>query len=133
MEYRRHNRFARHIISAPFIYGMFVPLILLDLVLEIYHQVCFRLYGLERVRRSAYIRMDRHRLQYLNWYEKINCAYCGYANGLLQYAARIAGDTERYWCGIKHQKTEGYTEPPHHKDFLKYGDKKAYERIRPEQ
>jgi hypothetical protein len=44
----------------------------------------------------------------------------------MAYGVKIAGDTEKYWCGIKHQKTKGYIEPVHHKDFLKYGDETAY-------
>lgn len=70
--------------------------------------------------------MDRQKLSYLTIYDKVNCAYCGYANGLMHYGTRIAGDTEKYWCGIKHTPGKGFKEPEHHKDFLKYGDEKAF-------
>lgn len=125
MNYRKYpNRLLRHIIGAPFIYMMIVPLVILDLFLEIYHRICFPLYGLEYVKRSKYIKVDRHRLSYLTGLEKINCAYCGYANGLLHYASVIAGETERYWCGIKHKKRrKKFIPPQHHKDFLSYQDK----------
>lgn len=129
MQYRKQDhRFTRHIISIPFIYAMLVPLVLLDITIEIYHRVCFQLYGLQRINRSEYIKIDRHKLKYLSWYEKINCAYCGYANGLLPYCAKIAAETEKYWCGIKHnkQKQENFREPSHHKSFVKYGDEKAF-------
>jgi hypothetical protein len=43
-------------------------------------------------------------LPYLNFFEKINCVYCSYFNGLIAYAAEIAGRTERYFCPIKHAK-----------------------------
>ncbi len=51
-------------------------------------------------KRGAYIRLDRHRLAYLPWIVKLTCWYCSYANGLLQYAVRIAGDTESYFCPL---------------------------------
>ena len=129
MEYRRHpERFLRHLLSVPFIYILVLPLIVLDIFIELYKQICFRLYGIELIKRRDYIRIDRHKLSYLNLIEKINCAYCGYANGLLNYAVAIAGATEKYWCGIKHRKYRGFVEPAHHENFLKYGDKKSFKR-----
>ena len=126
VEYKFHDRRRGHWISFPFIWFMIIPLFLFDICLEIYHRICFPIYGIKIVRRKDYIRMDRHKLSYLGIVDKINCEYCGYANGLMQYAARIAGDTEKYWCGIKHKRTKGYSEPSHHKGFLEYGDEKAY-------
>ena len=129
MEYKKHpERFFRHLLSAPFVYITIFPLMILDIFIETYKQVCFRLYGIELINRKDYIRIDRHKLSYLNLIEKINCAYCGYANGLLNYSAAIAGATERYWCGIKHKKYGGFKEPNHHKNFLKYGDKKSFKK-----
>lgn len=112
----------------PFIYAMIIPLALLDAFLAVYHRICFPLYGISLVKRSHYLRFDRHKLAYLTPLEKINCTYCGYANGLIQYAARIAGETERYWCGIRHKQGGGFVNPPHHKDFVPYGDVKAFEK-----
>lgn len=94
----------RQAISAPFIYAMFFPLLITDIFLEIYHQICFRLYKIPLVRRKDYIVYDRHLLSYLNWFEKFNCIYCSYANGLISYAKEIAARTERYWCPIKHSR-----------------------------
>jgi hypothetical protein len=119
----------RHLASAPFIYFMIVPLALLDLFIEIYHRVCFPLYGLTYVKRGEYIRLDRAHLPYLPWYDKINCAYCSYANGLLHYASAIAGETEKYWCGIKHKQEDGFRPPAHHEDFMEYGDEKAFKNV----
>lgn len=127
MEYRKHpKRFLRHLLSMPFIYAMIFPLIILDIFVGIYHHVCFRLYGIKLLSRRDYIRMDRHKLSYLNFIEKINCTYCSYSNGLMGYASAIAAETEKYWCGIKHRKYKGFKEPAHHKNFLKYGDEKAF-------
>ena len=42
----------RSYLSAPFIYAMIVPFVILDLSFSVYQTVCFRLYGIPRVRRS---------------------------------------------------------------------------------
>jgi len=94
----------KSIISAPFIYGMIIPSIIMHLCLEIYHQVCFRLYKIPLVKAKDYFKFDRSHLPYLNWFEKINCLYCSYFNCLVAYLREIAGRTERYWCPIKHSK-----------------------------
>ncbi len=130
MEFKKHpERIFRHLISAPIIYFMIIPLVLFDICLEIYHRICFRLYKISIIDRSKYIKIDRHKLKYLKWYEKVNCAYCGYANGLMHYASVIAGETEKYWCGIKHAKDPNFIPPIHHKNFIEYGDKDAYENL----
>jgi len=127
MEYRRHpERYLLQWLTAPFIYAVIVPVLLLDLIMELYHRFSFPIYGLELVRRGAYIRIDRHKLAYLNWFEKLNCLYCGYVNGFLRYAGEIAHRSEWYWCGIMHQKTEGFIMPPYQRDFLRYGDAEAF-------
>jgi hypothetical protein len=114
---------------------MIVPIVLLDIFAEIYKNVCFRLYGLELPKREEYIVVDRQKLSYLKPMEKVNCVYCGYANGFLAYMTRIAADTEGYWCGIKHQqefeesKIRFYNDQTHHKEFIKYGDESAYKSL----
>ena|SRR3989344_5373133 len=128
MEHLRYKRFFRHLLSAPFIYIMIVPLVFLDFFIEIYHRICFPLYGIEYVKRSNYVRIDRHKLSYLTFLQKINCVYCGYANSLFRYSAEIAACTEKYWCGIKHKPNADFIEPNHHKDFAKYGDKEDFEK-----
>jgi hypothetical protein len=94
----------RNVLSAPFIYAMLIPIALLDLSFTLYQAICFRLYRIPRVRRSAFVVIDRHFLPQLNVFEKLNCAYCGYANGVLAYATEITSKTEQYWCPIKHAK-----------------------------
>lgn len=120
------SRRLRHFLSFPFIMVMIVPLVIFDFFLEIYHHICFPFYRIPLVKRENYIKMDRHKLSYLNWMEKIFCAYCGYANGLLNYGFTIAGETEKYWCAIKHQKDPDFVPPPHHKDFAEFGDAKGF-------
>lgn len=123
---RPENKTLRHLLSVPFIWVVLIPLLLLDLCVEVYHRICFPLYGLPLVRRQSYIRLDRYKLPYLSTIERLNCLYCEYANGLINYVQRIAGDTEGYWCAITHKKYAGFVAPSHHATFAKYGDRKAY-------
>jgi hypothetical protein len=124
--YATPHRFLRHMPTLPFIYMAVFPMILMDFWVELYHRVCFPFYRIAYVKRREYIKTDRHRLKYLNIMQKINCFYCGYANGLVRYWVKIFAETEAYWCGIQHQKSENFKEPEHHADFLPYGDEKAY-------
>ncbi|HRY01433.1 MAG TPA: hypothetical protein P5171_15060, partial [Xanthomonadaceae bacterium] len=94
----------KNLIALPFIYGMAVPLVLLHLTLEIYQRVCFPLFRIAVVRPSDHFIVDRHRLRYLNPVERLNCGYCGYANGLMSFAREIIARTEQYWCPIKHSQ-----------------------------
>lgn len=122
-------KFIRHVIATPFIWAMIIPVAFADLLIEIYHRVCFPLYGIPYVRRSEYIRIiDRYKLPYLNLGEKLGCAYCGYVNGWLHYASIIAARTEQYWCGIAHLEERGYRAPAHETNFTPYGDEVAFRR-----
>ena len=92
------------ILTAPVIYAGIVPFLLLDLFVNIFQAVCFPIYGIAKIKRSDYLVFDRHHLAYLNALEKLNCAYCSYANGLIAYTREIAARTEQYWCPIKHAR-----------------------------
>ena len=129
MEYKNtpKRRWYRRI-ALPFILIIIIPLIIFDVFLEIYHRICFPLYQIKTIKRNNYIKIDRHKLSYLKFMNKLFCIYCGYANGLLNYAVRIAGDTERYWCAIKHENSKNFKQPEHHKEFLEYGDKKTFDK-----
>ena len=115
-----------HAASLPFIYMMILPTFVFDLFMEIYHRVCFPLYGLKCIDRSKYIKMDRQKLQYLNILDKINCMYCGYVNGMLHYAVDIGAATEKYWCGIKHNDDKNFKSPKYHEDFLSYNNEEEF-------
>lgn len=114
-----------HILVAPVIYSMLLPIVLLDLWVSVYQHVCFRAYGIPRVKRGTFIVFDRHHLAYLNPVEKVNCLYCGYGNGVFSYAREVASRTEQYWCPIKHAIR---VRDPHERylQFLDYGDAKSY-------
>ncbi len=115
----------RHLLSAPIIYAMAAPLVLLDASLFIYQQVCFRAYRIPRVRRADYVVIDRHMLAYLNLFEKFNCIYCGYGNGVLSFAREISARTEQYWCPIKHARRVAN---PHDRyaSFIAYGEAEGF-------
>lgn len=113
------------VLSSPVIYSLFFVLVFLDLFLALYQLLCFPVYKMKKVDRRDYVIIDRQHLAYLNLVEKINCMYCGYANGLLSYALEIGSKTEEYWCPIKHAKK---TRDPHsrYQTFLEYGDAEGY-------
>jgi hypothetical protein len=78
------------------------------------------------VPRSDFIVIDRHHLAYLNPLEKLNCVYCGYANGVIALAREIGSRTEQYWCPIKHSRP---VPNPHSRyvGFVDYGDAEGYQ------
>jgi len=138
-EMRRHHRemrvrlstFLRQtrpltVITAPVIYSLIVPFVLLDLFVTLYQAICFPAYGIDKVRRADFIRVDRHHLAYLNALQKLNCIYCGYCNGLIGYVQEVAGRTEAYWCPIKHAARVG-THHAYYAQFVDYGDAEGFE------
>jgi hypothetical protein len=117
----------QNLITGPLIYGMAIPLLLMDVFVTIYQWTCFPVYGITKVKRSDYFVFDRHHLGYLNFIEKFHCTYCEYGNGLMSYMAEILARTEEYFCPIKHAHkiigTHG-----RYKRFLAYGEADAYEK-----
>ena len=113
------------VLTAPFIYSLILPLALLDIFVSAYQAVCFPAYGIEKVKRADYLIFDRNHLAYLNALEKLNCAYCSYANGLLAYVHEIAGRTEAYWCPIKHAR-KAIGAHAKYINFVPFGDAEAY-------
>lgn len=115
----------RNILTIPLIWSCLLPALFLDLLVSIFHSICFRIYRIPLVRRSEYIVIDRQALAYLNLIEKVNCMYCGYFNGLIGYVQEIAARTEQYWCPIKHaRKTAGLHS--RYRKFLEYGDAEGF-------
>jgi hypothetical protein len=124
--YIRDSRFLV-LVTAPIIYLGFIPFCLLDLFLLFYQGICFPIYGIPKVRRADYLVFDRGRLKYLNLLERLNCAYCSYANGLCGYVTEVAARTEQHWCPIKHARR---LRAPHSRypRFFDYGDAQQYSR-----
>lgn len=113
------------LLVSPFIYSMIFPLMILDLFLTVYQITCFPIYGIKKVPRDAFIVIDRHYLHYLNIFERFNCAYCGYATGLVAYAREIVARTENYWCPIKHARRIREAHSLYN-GFEEYGDAEGY-------
>ncbi|TCM88206.1 hypothetical protein [Rhodovulum steppense] len=113
------------ILTAPVIYALILPVVLLDLFVAIYQAICFPVYGIDKVRRGDHVVIDRHQLAYLNGLQKLNCIYCGYANGVLALAREVAARTEQYWCPIKHARRVA---DPHalYGNFTDFGDAEGF-------
>lgn len=114
-----------NLITAPVIYAVIIPALLLDLFVSLYQAVCFPVYKIQKVRRGEYIVIDRHNLKYLNVIEKLNCLYCSYFNGLMGYAGEVAARTEQYWCPIKHAQNMRHMHSKY-QNFFDYGDSEAF-------
>lgn len=115
----------RNLLSMPVIYGLALPLLLVDVAVVFYQWFCFSLWGIEKVRRREYWVMDRGQLVYLNWIEKLNCLYCSYANGLAAYIREVASRTEQYWCPIKHAHRIRQPHPRYWR-YSDFGDAVSY-------
>ncbi len=114
-----------NVLTAPIIWSIIFPAVFMDIVISFYQAVCFPIYGIPKVKRKNYIVIDRHYLSYLNGVEKLNCAYCGYVNGLIGYVQEIAARTEQYWCPIKHARKTRFVHA-RYSEFLSYGDGEGY-------
>jgi hypothetical protein len=113
-------------VTALVVYVFAVVLVLLDVFLALYQLVCFPIWNIPRVRRADYITIDRHNLAYLNAVQKMNCIYCGYANGLAALLREVASRTEQYWCPIKHAiRVKGAHARYRH--FAEFGDARDFQ------
>ncbi len=114
------------LLTAPFIYSLIIPFVLLHLFVIIYQAACFPVYGIPKVPQGDYIRMDRQHLAYLNWVQKLNCVYCGYCNGVIAWVREVASRTEAYWCPIKHAaRVEGAHD--RYAEFSEFGDGEGFQ------
>lgn len=115
------------LLTAPVIYSLSAPFVLLDVWVTLYQWICFPIYGIARVRRRDYFVFDRQKLAYLNAIEKAHCVYCGYVNGFIAYVREIAARTEQYWCPIRHATPIPAPHQRYHL-FFDYGDAEGYRR-----
>jgi len=115
----------QNLITGPIIYGMFIPMLMLDLCVSGYQAICFPVYRVPRVQRADFFVYDRQHLGYLNFIERFHCSYCAYANGLLAYATEIVARTEQYFCPIKHARKILGTHARYPR-FMDYGDATDY-------
>ena len=115
------------LLTAPVIYSLLLPLVVLDVWVTLYQMICFPIYRIACVPRRRYFAIDRHKLAYLNGIEKVNCTFCSYANGMIAYTREVAARTEQYWCPIKHARTIPVPHSRYHL-FFDYGDAERYRR-----
>lgn len=118
---RNPLKYVALVLSSPIIYGLIIPIVISDICGTLYQAICFRIYGVPLVRRADYIVLGRGKLKYLNLFDRLNCLYCEYANGVAAYAAEIVARTEWYWCPIKHDRN---IKAPHayYGQFIENGD-----------
>ncbi|MEO1879213.1 MAG: hypothetical protein ABGX40_04460 [Methylococcales bacterium] len=121
----------KNVMSAPAIWIVVFPTVLLDLTVTIYQTMCFPIYGIPKVKRSEYLIFDRQHLKYLNIIEKFNCFYCSYFTGIIVYIQEVAARTEQYWCPLKHARR---INNPHSRyvKVMDYGDVEAYKQNKQE-
>jgi len=124
---KKISKLKRSLVS-PFLYFLLIPIFISDIFVEIYHHICFPVYKIPLVKRKTYIKIDRHKLKYLTFPQKIGCVYCGYANGVISYWADIAGKTEEFFCGIMHQSSKGFIPPQHHQNFASYNNQSEFKK-----
>jgi len=113
------------LLSAPIIYAMVIPALILDVFLWVYQNINFRIYKIPIVKRENYFVYDRGSLEYLHPIEKLGCVYCSYFNALMAFSSEIASRTELYFCPIKHKKRLDYRHK-YYQEFVEYGDAKMY-------
>jgi hypothetical protein len=113
------------LLTVPVIYSMLLPVLIVDMGFSLFQHTCLRAYGVPLVTRRRYMVNDRHKLAYLNSIEKVNCSYCGYANGVMAYAREIISRTESHWCPIRHARhvPDAHRRYP---QFFPYGDAVSY-------
>jgi hypothetical protein len=138
MEYRKKTKkqnfiqwFNHSIVAGILIWLPFLFIMITDILCEIYQRVSFPIYGIKIVDRNQYIQVfDREKLQYLSFIEKIGCAYCGYINGCLLFLKEIAGQSEKYWCGIMHADKKHFLPQEYQSrlDFAEYNDEKGFKK-----
>ena len=65
-----------------------LPFIILQHIVYLslfYNNLLFHLIGLPRLKFTNYVVVDRYKIESLPWLDRINCMYCGYANGLYMF------------------------------------------------
>ena len=71
MKYLQNKNYAlKHIFVIPIVSTLIIPLVIMDIWIEIYHRLCFPLCKLQYVERGKYIKIDRFKLKYLTFFQK---------------------------------------------------------------
>lgn len=99
----RSQNFLTKIVLAISAYICFLALLFLGLLIWQFQNVYFRILDIPLIDRKKYVIMDRYKLLKLTFWQKLNCMYCEYANGIVAYAKAVVNQMELYSCAIKHE------------------------------
>jgi hypothetical protein len=105
-------------VGAVVIWLMIVPLAFLHICFWFYQQVYFSIFAIPKIPMQEYFILDRIKLKKLNWFQRLNCFYCEYANCILAWSKAVANRTEIYSCAIKHDVFKKGQE--HQEDFAEF-------------
>lgn len=84
-------------------YICIIPLVLVDIFMWQFQNIYFRIFDIPLLERKKYVILDRYKLGKLTFWQKFNCFYCEYANGIVAYAKAVVNQMELYSCAIKHE------------------------------
>jgi hypothetical protein len=118
-----HFRFSSriyNILAAISCYICIFPLVLVDFFLWQFQNIYFKVYEIPLIDRKKYVVLDRYNLKKLTLWQKINCLYCEYANGVVGFSKAVVNQMELYSCAIKHVHQPLGQE--HHRDFFERKD-----------
>jgi hypothetical protein len=88
--------------GAALTYVMVIPVLIAHCSGWLFEQIYFRILKIPMVPFSEHVTFDRWKLKHLNLFQRFNCAYCDYVNGLASWLKAVVNRTELYSCAIKH-------------------------------
>lgn len=89
-------------IAAISCYSCIFPIVAIDIFIWQFQNIYFRTFDIPLIQRKKYVIVDRYTLGKLTFFQKFNCAYCEYSNGVIAYAKAVLNQMELYSCAIKH-------------------------------
>jgi len=81
---------------------MFFTDFLIDIFIWLFQNIYFRVFEIPLIHRKKYVVLDRYKLWKLTFWQRFNCFYCEYANGVVAFAKAVVNQMELYSCAIKH-------------------------------
>ena len=109
-----------NVVAATSSYICIIPLVLIDMFVWQFQNIYFRTFEIPLVSRKEYVVLDRYKLHKLTFWQKFNCLYCEYANGVVAYVKAVVNRMELYSCAIKHVHEPRGQE--HQKNFFERKD-----------
>ncbi|MCA9369577.1 MAG: hypothetical protein H6774_02880 [Pseudomonadales bacterium] len=109
-------------LAAVAIYSMVFPLVVMDAFLFFYQKIFFGFLQIPQIDRDQYVKFDRWNMTGLDFFQRVHCAYCDYANGLIDFARAVTRQTEIHTCAIQYSDTR--QSDPARSEYL---ERKRYE------